>query len=100
MIGALLTLVIYILVLGLLYWLCGYLLGVFPLPDPLNRIARAAVNIILALALCSILLGVLGACFDLGLPRWRYPSATSAISSFRSRSRRAAPTGPTRSSPA
>ena len=73
MIGALLTLVIYLLVLGLLYWLCDYLLGVFPLPEPMNRIARAIVIIILVLILISILLSVLGAGVDLGLPRWRYP---------------------------
>ena len=40
MIGALLTLVIYILILGLLYWLFDYLLGVVPLPDPLGSIGR------------------------------------------------------------
>lgn len=73
MIGALLTLVIYALILGLLYWLCDYLLGVFPLPEPMNRIVRAAVIIIMVLILISILLGVLGAGYDLGLPRWRYP---------------------------
>jgi hypothetical protein len=71
MIGALLTLVVYILIIGLLYWLCDYLLGLFPLPEPMNRIARAIVIVILVLILISILLGVLGQGYDLGLPRFR-----------------------------
>lgn len=70
MIGALITLVVYLLVLGLLYWLADYLLGVFPLPDPLGRIARAIVIVVLVLILISILLGVLGQGYDLGLPRF------------------------------
>ena len=70
MIGALLTLVIYILILGLLYWLCDYLLGIFPLPDPLNRIARAILIVVLVLILISVLLNVLGG-VELGLPTFR-----------------------------
>lgn len=71
MIAALLTLVIYVLILGLLYWLCDYLLGLFPLPEPLNRIVRAVVIIILVLILISILLDVLGRGYEIGLPRLR-----------------------------
>jgi hypothetical protein len=71
MIMSLLTLVVYILILGLLYWLCDYLLGLFPLPEPMNRIVRAIVIVVLVLILISILLNVLGAGYDLGLPRFR-----------------------------
>jgi ABC-type Na+ efflux pump permease subunit len=71
MIMSLLTLVIYVLILGLLYWLCDYLLKLFPLPDPLDRIVRAIVIVILVLILISILLSVLGAGYDVGLPRFR-----------------------------
>jgi hypothetical protein len=60
MISALVTLVIYALVLGLIYWLVDYLLGIFPLPDPAGRIVRAAVVIIIVLVLISVLLGVFG----------------------------------------
>jgi hypothetical protein len=60
MIGLLVTLIVYALVLGLLYWLVDYLLGVFPLPDPIGRIIRAV----------GLLLGFTGA--DYGLPRMRW----------------------------
>ncbi len=71
MIGALLTLVVYALVLGLLYWLCEYLLGIFPLPEPAGHIVRAAVVVIIVLVLIGVLLNVLGVSTGLDLPRWR-----------------------------
>jgi hypothetical protein len=70
MIGLLVTLIVYALVLGLLYWLVDYLLGVFPLPDPIGRIIRAAVIVIIVLILVGLLLSFTGA--DYGLPRLRW----------------------------
>jgi hypothetical protein len=71
MIMSLLTIVIYVVILGLLYWLCDYLLGLFPLPEPMNRIVRAIVIILLVLILISILLSILGSGPEIGLPRFR-----------------------------
>ena len=71
MINSLITLIVYALILGLLYWLADYLLGMFPLPDPLGLIIRAAVIIILVLIVIGVLLGLTGSGYDIGLPRLR-----------------------------
>ena len=68
MIGALLTLIIYIIILGLLYWLMTYLLGIFPLPDPAGRIAQAIVVVVIVFVLIFLLLDLLGA-GHFGFPR-------------------------------
>ena len=72
MIGALLTLVIYILVVGLIWWLVQYLLGLFPLPEPAPRVIQAVLAVILVLFLIGVIMSVLGA-GDYGFPvmRWR-----------------------------
>ena len=49
MIGALITLIIYIIVFGLIWWLVTYLLGLFPLPDPAPRVIQAILAVILVL---------------------------------------------------
>lgn len=72
MIGALLTLIVYALVLGLIYWLADYLLGVFPLPDPAGRVVRAALVIISVLVLIGLLLDMVGVAT--GLPRFSWRS--------------------------
>ena len=72
MIGALLTLVLYILVFGLLYWLVEYLLGLFPLPDPAPRVIRAVLAVILVLFLIGVIMQAFGG-GEYGFPalRWR-----------------------------
>ena len=72
MIGALLTLVLYIIVFGLLYWLVEYLLGLFPLPDPAPRVIRAVLAVVLVLFLIGVIVQAFGVA-DTGLPimRWR-----------------------------
>lgn len=72
MIGALLTLIVYALVLGLIYWLADYLLGVFPLPDPAGRVVRAALVVIIVLVLIGLLLDMVGVAT--GLPRFSWRS--------------------------
>jgi hypothetical protein len=69
MISLLITIIVYIVVLGLLYWLVDYLLGVFPLPDPVGKLIRAAVIIIMVLVLVGLLLEAAGT--PTGLPRLR-----------------------------
>lgn len=71
MIGAVITLIVYAIILGLLYWLAEYLLGIFPLPDPAGRIVRAAIVVIIVIVLISVLLDVLGVA-STGVPRLRW----------------------------
>jgi hypothetical protein len=72
MIGALLTLVLYILIFGLLWWLVQYLLGLFPLPDPAPRVIQAVLAVILVLFLIGVILQAFGGS-EYGFPilRWR-----------------------------
>ena len=60
MIGALVTLIIYVIVLSLLWWLVNYILDNFPLPDPANRLVRVAVTVIIVLVAVFLLLGIFG----------------------------------------
>jgi hypothetical protein len=72
MIGTLITLIIYVIVLSLLWWLVNYILDNFPLPDPANRLVRVAVTIIIVLAAIFLLLGVFGVGGIEGVPRFRF----------------------------
>jgi amino acid transporter len=71
MIGALISLIIYIIILAVLWWLVNYVLDNFPLPEPAARIIRVAVTIILVLIAIYILLGVFGIAGVEGPPRLR-----------------------------
>jgi hypothetical protein len=72
MIGALITLIIYVVVLSLLWWLVNYVLDRFPLPDPADRIVRVAVTIIIVLAAIFIVLGLFGIGGVESVPRFRF----------------------------
>jgi hypothetical protein len=68
-IGALLSLIIYALVVGLLLWLLFYVLQQFPLPDPMGRIVRVAAIAVAVIIMVLILLDLFGAGGPLRLPR-------------------------------
>lgn len=69
MIGALITLLIYYIVLGLVAWLVLYVIDVIPLPDPFNRIARVVVIVVCVLVLIMLLLQLVGSGTSIGLPK-------------------------------
>jgi hypothetical protein len=60
MIGALINLIIYLLVLGILIWLVLYVVDAIPIPEPINRIIKVAVVVIAALVVILLLLQLLG----------------------------------------
>lgn len=60
MIGGLVTLIIYLLVLGVLIWLVYYVVDAIPLPDPLGRIIKLVVVVIACLVVILMLLSLLG----------------------------------------
>jgi hypothetical protein len=68
-ISGLITLIIYLLVLGLLYWLCIYVLDTVPIPDPPNRIIKIALMVLMVLIIIVLLLNLIGLGGDLHLPR-------------------------------
>jgi len=71
MIGALISLIVYVIILAALWWLVNYVLDNFPLPEPANRIVRVAVVIIIVLIAVYVLLGVFGIAGIEGPPRLR-----------------------------
>jgi hypothetical protein len=72
MIGALITLLIYVICLAVIWWLANYILDNFPLPDPAGRIIRVAIVVILVLAAIYVLLGVFGVGGAWDVPRLRF----------------------------
>lgn len=60
MIGALINLIIYLLILGILYWIAEYVITQF-IPDPPARIIRVVLLVVLALAAILLLLDLIGA---------------------------------------
>ena len=71
MIGALITLIIYLLVLGLLYWLVIYVLDSVPIPDPPNRIIKIALMVLMVIIVIVLLLNLIGVGIgnDIHLPK-------------------------------
>jgi hypothetical protein len=69
MISALITLIIYLLVIGLLYWVVIYVIDAIPIPDPPNRIIKIALMVLLVLVIIVLLLNLIGVGGNLQLPR-------------------------------
>ena len=60
MIGALITLVIYIIILGLILYLLHYIVNALPLFEPFRQIANVLITVIGVIALIFILLSLVG----------------------------------------
>ena len=69
MISALITLIVWLLVIGILYWIVIYVLDAIPIPDPPNRIIKIVLAVVLALVVLMALLDLLGVHTGVGLPR-------------------------------
>lgn len=60
MVSSLITLVIYIIVIGLIMWLLVWALDQVPMPEPFKSVARVLIIVIGVLILCFMLLGLVG----------------------------------------
>jgi len=69
MIGLLINLIVYLLILGILYWLVIYVIDAIPIPDPPNRIIKIVLVVIIALVVIALLLQLLGLGAGLNLPK-------------------------------
>ena len=58
MIEALITLVIYLVIVGLLWWAATTILAVIPLPEPIKTVVRVLLIVILCLVVIYALLGL------------------------------------------
>jgi hypothetical protein len=68
MVSSLIGLVVYLIVIGLVFWLLNYLVDNVPMDEPFRRIAKIALMVVAVLIVIILLLdfiGVLGP----GLPR-------------------------------
>ena len=70
MIGALITLIIYAAVIGLLLWLLQFVLNSFPVQEPFRKIIWIAAVVIAVIFLIVLLLDLLGQ-GSMGVPRLR-----------------------------
>jgi hypothetical protein len=61
MIGALINLLIYLIIVGIIYWAVITILPLIPLPAPIAQIVRVILIVILALIIIYALLGLLPA---------------------------------------
>lgn len=68
MISALITLIIWLLVVGILYWIVIYVLDAIPIPDPPNRIIKVVLAVVLALVVLMMLVDLLGG-GSIGFPK-------------------------------
>jgi len=68
MVTSLISLVIYILVVGLIFWLLHYLVDAIPLPEPFNRVAKVVLLVAGVLIVIVLLLQFAGI-VDGGLPK-------------------------------
>jgi glucan phosphoethanolaminetransferase (alkaline phosphatase superfamily) len=60
MIGALINLIVWLLVVGILYLLVVWVLDSIPIPDPANRIIKLVLVVVIALIVILMLLNLVG----------------------------------------
>lgn len=57
---ALISLLLWIVIAGLIFWLLWWLVGYVGLPEPFNKVARVVLAVAAVLFLISLLLGLAG----------------------------------------
>ena len=60
MVPALIHLVIWIIIIGVIIWLLLYLIQAIPLPEPFNRVARTVIMVVGVLIIILLLLEFAG----------------------------------------
>lgn len=69
MIPALINLIVYLLIVGVLLALVYYVLDAIPIPDPINRIVKIVIVVVACLIIILLLLQMLGAGTGLNMPK-------------------------------
>lgn len=69
MIIGLISLLIYLIIVGVVLWAIDYLAGVVPMPPPLRQVIHVLVIVVAVLVLLYALLGFIGEAPALRLPR-------------------------------
>ena len=68
MISALINLIVWLLVLGILWWVVIYVLDAVPIPDPPNRIIKIVLTVVICLVAVLVILDVFGLAPGLNMP--------------------------------
>ena len=69
MIPALINLIVWLLVVGILYWIVIYIIDNVPIPDPPARIIKIVLVVVLALVCILMLLDLVGVQTGVNLPK-------------------------------
>lgn len=69
MISALITLIVYLIIIGLIYWLVLYVIDTIPIPDPPARIIKIALMVLLVLVIIMLILNLFGAVSGVDMPK-------------------------------
>ena len=69
MISALITLIVYLIIVGLLYWLVMYVIDTIPIPDPPARIIKIALMVLLVLIIIMLIFNCLLAVGGVNMPK-------------------------------
>jgi len=67
MIGTLIHLIIYIIILGVIWWLLDYLISALPVPEPFAKVARILLVVVAVLIIVMLLLNLVGGLGSLSL---------------------------------
>jgi len=69
MIPALINLIVWLLVVGILYWLVIYIIDTVPIPDPPARIIKLVLLVVLAIVVILMLLDLIGVQTGMEMPK-------------------------------
>jgi glucan phosphoethanolaminetransferase (alkaline phosphatase superfamily) len=69
MIPALVNLIVWMLIVGILYAVAVWVIDTIPLPNPMNRIVKIVLVVVIALVVILLLLDLVGVGTGLDLPR-------------------------------
>jgi len=69
MISALITILVYLLILGILWYVIDFVIRTLPVPDPFARIIKIVVVVIFCLIVIGLLLNLIGVAPGISLPR-------------------------------
>lgn len=60
MLSALISLIVYLIIAGVIYWAVTTILGLIPLPEPIRTVINVVLVVILVLIVVYALLGLIG----------------------------------------
>ena len=69
MIMSLITLIVWLCVIGLLYWLVIYVIDTIPIPDPPARIIKIVLMVLMVLVVIILMLNLIGVSTGVNMPK-------------------------------